>query len=106
MIKVIRLSLICISFTSNMTDLLTYYMYGKSLFLRIKKGRNAQMEIPMQDLDHYLPVSCIKATDGTISHVICTDNRTGSKTIFTMAEIEEAINRFSAIRFLTGEYPE
>lgn len=64
------------------------------------------MEIPMQDLDHYLPVSCIKATDGTISHVICTDKRTGTNSIFTMAEIEEAIGRFSAIHFLTGEYQE
>lgn len=62
--------------------------------------------IPVHDLDYFLPVSCIKSADGTISHVICTDKRTGDKAIFTMAEIEESINRFSAIRFLTGEYPE
>lgn len=62
--------------------------------------------IAVHDLDYFLPVSCIKSADGTISHVICTDKRTGKDTIFTMAEVEEVIGRFSAIHFLTGEYLE
>ena len=47
--------------------------------------------IAVYDLDNFLPVSCIKAADGNISHVICTDKRTGTDSIFTMAEIEEVL---------------
>lgn len=64
------------------------------------------MSIAVNDLDNFLPVSCIKDTSRSVSHVICTNRRTGNKEIFTISEIEEVISRFSAIRFLTGEYPE
>lgn len=64
------------------------------------------MSIAVNDLDNYFPISCINNRDGSISHVICTDKRTGNKAVFTMAEIEEVFGKFSAIHFLTGGYPE
>ena len=64
------------------------------------------MKLQAQDLDYFLPVSCKKALDGTVSHVICIDKRTRKKEVFTMSEIEEAFGKFSTIKFLTGKYPE
>lgn len=79
-------------------------MYTKDVGLN--SPERTQKMIAVHDLDNFLPVSCIKAADGNISHVICTDKRTGTDSIFTMAEIEEVFGKFSAIHFLTGEYPE
>ena len=64
------------------------------------------MKLHVQDLDYFLPVSCRKNSDGSIRQVICIDTRTGKKETFLMSEIEDVFGKFSAIKFLTGEYPE